>query len=789
MTKQAQSAWWPERHPELVPFVPLALAIWRDGVFSVEDHETFCSHLDDLDLLGEPARAELARWMDPVSPPDRRSLVLLRRILRSVKARDTAPASLVELGLSLIDGHETRDTWSSGFEASLTTLQDDLGFGGSEQVRALLARDEMGSERSAAPLLTSTSPTEDLDHRALARWMAGSRADLRDRVLNLMQRSELRPLGDGSAELSSSEYRERTLAGVQLLADEGVGALGYPLAYGGSGDPGASVAVFETLAFGDLSILVKFGVQFGLFGGSVAQLGTERHHRAYLERIGTLQLPGCYAMTETGHGSNVRDLETIARYEHATRELVLQSPTEDSGKDWIGNAACHGQLATVFARLIVDDEDHGVHAMLVPIRQVDGTVSTGVRIEDRGLKLGLNGVDNGRIWFKDVRIPVENLLDRFAAIDAEGAYQSPIASDGRRFFTMLRTLVAGRVSIAAAAVSASKSSLTIGLRYVARRRQFGPSGAPEAPILTYSTIQKSLLPRLATTYGLHFASRMLQDRYEAATATDDPELEVLAAGLKAYASDHCVDAVQAAREACGGQGYLSANAFGALKADTDVFTTFEGANLILCQLVAKGLLSRYRDEMGDLSLRGALRYLGERAETSITELNPVQTRRTESDHLRDVDFHLSALRYREERVLRSAARRMRARLRDGMDSFDAVNEVQVHLVALANAHVERVIAETFADAASEAPAGRVREVVERLRALHALSRIEADRGWFLETGYIEGSKSRAIRSEVSSLCREVALDADLLTAGFGIPDGLLPSIAQTQRQYGRTHGS
>jgi acyl-CoA oxidase len=183
--------------------------------------------------------------------------------------------------------------------------------------------------------------------------------------------------------------------------------------------------------------------------------------------------------------------------------------------------------------------------------------------------------------------------------------------------------------------------------------------------------------------------------------------------------------------------------------------------------------------MGDLSLRGALRYLGERAETSITELNPVQTRRTDPEHLRNVEFNLAALRYREERMLRSAALRMRARLRDGMDSFDAVNEVQSHLVALARAHVERVIAETFAEAVADAPTGRLQDVLERARALSALSRIEMDRGWFLESGYIEGSKSRAIRSEVDALCREIAQDSELLTAGFEIPDALLPEIART----------
>ena len=68
------------------------------------------------------------------------------------------------------------------------------------------------------------------------------------------------------------------------------------------------MAAFETLAFGDLSLLVKCGVQFGLFGGAVLHLGTERHHERYLRDVASLELPGCFAMTETGHGSNVQAL-------------------------------------------------------------------------------------------------------------------------------------------------------------------------------------------------------------------------------------------------------------------------------------------------------------------------------------------------------------------------------------------------------------------------------------------------------------------------------------------------
>lgn len=484
-------------------------------------------------------------------------------------------------------------------------------------------------------------------------------------------------------------------------------------------------------------------------------------------------------MTETGHGSNVRDVETTARFDPATDELVVHTPHARAAKDYIGNAAAHGRMATVFARLVVADEDHGVHAILVPLRDERRRILPGIRIEDCGLKEGLNGIDNGRIWFEHVRVPRANLLDRFATIDERGRYHSDIPSSGRRFFRMLRTLVVGRVSIAAASVSAAKVGLTIAVRYAAARRQFGPEGAAEIPILDYPLIQRELMPRLATTLGLHFAIRRLEQQLADAERVDSSELEVAAAGLKAYASDHCVATLQASREACGGAGYLAVNRFAALKADTDVFTTFEGANLVLYQLVAKGLLSRFREEMGDLTLGAAVRYLAERAETALTELNPVVTRRTDDEHLLDPAFHHAALTYREARLLRSAATRIRARLDDGVDSFRAVVECQDHLVSLARAHVERVILDAFQEATVHAPTPGLSEILAEASALFALSSLERDRGWFLESGYFEAPKARAIRARVGALCGELRDHAELLVEGFGIPDAVLPEMART----------
>jgi acyl-CoA oxidase len=286
------------------------------------------------------------------------------------------------------------------------------------------------------------------------------------------------------------------------------------------------------------------------------------------------------------------------------------------------------------------------------------------------------------------------------------------------------------------------------------------------------------MPRLATTFALHFAIRDLQARAADPARSEDPEIEGAAAGLKAYASEHCVSALQACREACGGRGYLAEFRFAALKADTDVFTTFEGANLVLYQLVAKGLLSRFRDEMGDLTLRRALRYLADRAETALTVLNPLTARRTDEGHLLDPDFHAATLRYREERLVRSAAMRIRARLESGMDSFTAVAECQDHLVAMARAHVERTLAEHLSDAVVRAPTPGLSEVLRSLAALYALSRIEADRGWFLESGYFEGGKARAIRDQVNALCDEVRDHASILVDGLGVPDTVLPEFAR-----------
>src|SRR5689334_17148453 len=228
-----------------------------------------------------------------------------------------------------------------------------------------------------------------VDVPAMTALLDGTYVEVRN--LTRKRLVEYASILDDQRDLERPAFRERVKDVVVELAATGQTGLGFPTEYGGGGDIGASIAAFETLGFGDLSVLVKVGVQFGLFGGAILQLGTKRHHDAYLAGLVKAEIPGCFAMTETGHGSNVQALGTPATYDPATDEFVIQTESAAATKDYIGNAARHAQLAVVFAQLVVDGEGRGVHALVVPIR--DGaTVLPGITITDDGLKMGLNGV-------------------------------------------------------------------------------------------------------------------------------------------------------------------------------------------------------------------------------------------------------------------------------------------------------------------------------------------------------------------------------------------------------------
>lgn len=744
----------------LQPFLPLIYMAWAGADLSPAQINGMRRKLEGLDKLDEDAQLLLEMWLNPDAPPSAAQLMLLHKRLREKVSslKEHEKASLADVGMAM-----ARDSGAVPEEVAkaLDSIQTSLGAHGHEPVKDLFV------DRRPEPTVCEHP---DFPVTKLTEYLEAPHGEYYQRARDLLSHPRFfHRYGE-----SKDVQRERVVNWCHELAREGVSGIPWPKEYGGEDNVGGFLAVAEMMAAFDGSLLIKFGVHIGLFAGSIYNLGTEEHHKKYLPKAISFELPGCFAMTETGHGSNVRDIETTATYNKETKEFIINTPHLGARKDYIGNAALHAQMATVFAQLIIDEEEFGVHAFLVPIRDQQGSILPGVHIEDDGFKIGLNGVDNGRIVFNKVRVPRENLLDKFGQVTEEGEYASPINNSGKRFFMMLSTLVMGRVSISAAVNTMAKVGLAITVKYAERRRQFGPAGEAEVPILDYQTYQRRLLPHLATAYALTFACKDLIKLLESGDEANRRELESLAAGMKVYTSWHTIESLQVCRESCGGQGYLAVNRFGNLKADTDVFATFEGSNPVLLQLVAKGLLTEFRHQFSQNNrFIGIVKMLKNKATTVITEQNPLTTRNSDESHLRDPEFHLAAFRYREDSLLVSAARRLKHHVDEKIEPFTAFNLCQDHLVTLAQAHIERKILESFQKAVRECPDKATKEALNRLCNLFALNCIHKDSGWFLEAGYLEAVKSKAIRAEVLKLCAEVRPDAEALVDAFNLTNKII----------------
>lgn len=751
-------------NPSLYVFLPLFYTVWYDAVLTPSEIAAIESLIKSQTWLTEDERKFLLTQIDPAAPPTPDELISWRDAIRKVADASDEKNTLTDLGIKLATTHGNGKASEliANAKPSLVDIESSLGLISHEAAFAF-----QSGGRKTVTSQQSTQQTFDVDK--MAKLLDGGNAEIIRKVKAIISDPAFKYIDPGDL----NAYREKVLQWCHHLADQGFGAMAYPKEYGGKNDMAAYFAIMETLSYHDLSLVIKFGVQFGLWGMSVYFLGTEKHHKKYLKDIGTLEIPGCFAMTETNHGSNVKGIETTATYNHDSKTFTIHTPYEQARKEYIGNAAKHGQMATVFAKLILDGKDYGVSAFVVPLRDKSGNTLKGVTIKDCGRKMGLNGVDNGVIYFNNVVIPKDDMLDKFAGVSDDGKFTSPISSDNRRFFTMLGTLVGGRIGIPRSGLAASKSGLTIAIKYGDKRRQFGPEAGAEVPILNYRTHQRRLMPRLAKAYALHFSLQYLTERFLKRTEDQMQEIEALAAGLKSFATWYTTSTLQECRECCGGKGYLSENRIEVLKNDSDVYTTFEGDNTVLMQLVAKSRLTEFKQEFSNMNVFSILNYVADQAKTSLTELNPIIVRNTDEEHLLDPEFQLNAFKYRERDILTSAAKRLKRHISEGMDSFDAFNVSQHHLVQVGLAYIERVILERFMIEIENTKDAGCKAVLKKLCDLYALSQIDENKGWYLEQGYMEGVKTKAIRKLVNQLCWEVRQEAVPLVDAFNIPDNCL----------------
>ncbi|MDO9396370.1 MAG: acyl-CoA dehydrogenase [Herbiconiux sp.] len=631
----------------------------------------------------------------------------------------------------------------------------------------------------------------------LGRRLLGTWADVRLAARDLTARPELQRI-DGQ---SLDEHRERVFGQLKLLVENGQVHRAFPKSLGGEDDHGGNIAGFEELVTADPSLQIKSGVQWGLFGAAVLHLGTSYHHETFLPGIMSLEVPGAFAMTETGHGSDVAAIGTTATYDEATEEFVIDTPFRGAWKDYLGNAGVHGTAAVLFAQLITKNVNHGVHAFYLPIRDAaTGEFLPGIGGEDDGLKGGLNGIDNGRLHFTDVRIPRVNLLNRYGDVAPDGTYSSSIESPGRRFFTMLGTLVQGRVSLDGASVAAAKIALTVAITYGNERRQFtAGSDTDEEVLLDYQLHQKRLLPKLATTYAASFAHEQLLTKFDqvfsGAADTDDDrqDLETLAAALKPLSTWHALDTLQEAREACGGAGFLAENRLVGLRADLDVYATFEGDNHVLLQLVAKRLLSDYGRRFAKADFGVLARYVVEQASDRAVHGSGLRslaqrvadfgsTARSVGQ-LRDASAQRQLLTDRVETMVAEVAAALRPASKLSKKEGAALfNQHQSEIIEAARAHAELLQWEAFTEAIEGAESAGMddgtRVVLTWLRDLFGLGLVEKHLAWYLMNGRLSPQRAQSVGRYTERLAARLRPHAQDLVRAFGYgPEHIRAAIA------------
>ncbi|MGL4257650.1 MAG: acyl-CoA dehydrogenase [Microbacterium sp.] len=636
-----------------------------------------------------------------------------------------------------------------------------------------------------------------IDVAAVTDLLLGTWADTRREAREMIKdpafwRIEGQPMAD---------HRERVLTQLHLLVEHGGSRRALPEEYGGKNDNGANLAGFQELVLADPSLQIKSGVQWGLFGSAIFQLGTKEHHDKWLRAVADMSLPGAFAMTETGHGSDVAAIGTTATYDPDTEEFVIHTPFRGAWKDYLGNAALHGKAATVFAQLITGGVNYGVHCFFVPLRDENGDFLPGIGGEDDGVKGGLNGIDNGRLHFDHVRVPRTNLLNRYGDVAPDGTYSSDIPTPGRRFFTMLGALVQGRVSLDGAATTATALALHIALTYAGQRRQFDSgAGTSEVVLLDYGKHQRRLLPLLAQNYAQFFSHDELLRKFDGVFSgrSDTPEeredLETLAAALKPLSTWNALDTIQEAREACGGSGFLAENRMVGLHQDLDVYVTFEGDNNVLLQLVGKRLLADYARQFkgadaaklarfavgqtaGKLFHGAGLRQLGQ----SVADLG--STARSVELGLREDQQHdLLAGRVQQMVADVAAALRPVSKLSPA-EAAALFNSHQAELIEAARAHGELLQWEAFTDGIHRIEDDGTRRVLMWLRDLFGLHLIEEHLAWYLINGRLSTQRAASVSRYIDRLTSRLRPHAQDLVDAYGFaPEHVRAPIASGAEQ-------
>ncbi|KAF7655667.1 hypothetical protein LDENG_00052720 [Lucifuga dentata] len=519
-------------------------------------------------------------------------------------------------------------------------------------------------------------------------------------------------------------------------------------------------------------------LHLGMFLPTLLNQATPEQMDCFFMPAWNLEIIGTYAQTEMGHGTHLRGLETTATYDPATQEFVLNSPTVSSIKWWPGGLGKTSNHAIVLAQLYTQGNCHGLHAFIVPIRNMSTHEPLpGIVVGDIGPKFGFSEVDNGFLKLENVRIPRDNMLMKYAKVDPDGSYRKPPSSK-----LTYGTMVFIRSMIVGESARAIAKATTIAIRYSAIRHQSEiRPGDPEPQILDYQTQQYKLFPLLAMAYGFTFVGQYMHQTYHRITGDINqgdfsklPELHALSAGLKAFTTWASNAGIEVCRMSCGGHGYSRSSGLPDIYVEFTPTCTYEGENTVMMLQTARYLVKSYQQAKAGQQLTGIVSYLNDTQHERV-QAQAVSARPTVAD-INDLGSLVEVYKLRAVILVELAAKSIQQELQHRKSQEDAWNNSSIDLVRASDAHCHYVVVKLFTDKLGEIDDTVIHSVVSTLALLYALHGIKNNSGDFLQAGLLNVPQILQVSVRIKELLSQLRPNAVALVDAFDIPDQKLKSV-------------
>ncbi|KAI9493173.1 acyl-CoA dehydrogenase/oxidase [Zychaea mexicana] len=567
-------------------------------------------------------------------------------------------------------------------------------------------------------------------------------------------------------ELTKDESREFTMGQiyrtVKLLQDPVIRSQG----------PEFTEAIFQALVSYSESYSMRIGVHRALFRNVLLMLGSDEQRDAWLDAVDNYRIFGCFAMTELGHSSALRDIETTATFDPNTDEFVINSPTITATKWWIGMAGKTATHTMVIAQTYIGGQHHGHNWFIVQLRDTaSGALQPNVIAGDIGHKVGRPGLDNGWIQFHNVRIPRSQMLNRWVDLDRQGNY-TPAPSP----VVMYATLIPERIMIVMNSMLMVSHALTIATRYSVVRRQ----GNQNQQIMDYLSHYGKFVPAISFIYMVRSASSTLDEQFKILTAGGDMDPEVymyhmgdmhaISACLKGITGWYGSDVLETCRRACGGHAYSAYNNIGQIINDWGVLTTGGGDNVVLLQQTARILLHQLtqkldHDQYPQLKFKSSTHYFI-RAKEYLAK---------PSWNVTDVSACLSDLTLVEEALFTILVKRLNS-IREELKAGATQNDLLLDSVRVAEMHAAAFL---YSDAVEKygkpdpALEPSVAQIMRRMTAVWGLHTLHTYSDQGFKEGFLNPQQVKQIEKLYLTTSKGMRKQVVGLTDAWGYPDFVL----------------